>query len=57
MSSILLPRQADNDFIHHALPIAKPGISQGSWFLDALLALTVFGFLPFVVASSAQEVN
>ncbi len=42
---LLLIEQVFWRVIHHALPIAKPGVSHGSWFLNALLALTVFGFL------------
>lgn len=42
---LLLLEQVFWRVIHHALPIAKPGVSSGSWFLNALLALTVFGFV------------
>jgi hypothetical protein len=31
--------------VHHALPIAKPGPSSGSWFIYALFVVTFLGFV------------
>lgn len=42
---VLLIEQILWRIVNAALPIAKPGLSSGSWFIYALLAVTFLGFV------------